>query len=382
MFTFKNCTYLADDWTLRRGDVTVDGDRIVSAGTGGALPAGDAVDASEWVLTPGLLDIHIHGAFGIDIMSASTDELVALTQKLPQFGVTGFFPTTVAATGDRILGAIRNVRQAAEKHEPGTAIDGIHIEGPFVSHEKKGAFDPAMLRDPDCAEYDRFAEAAKGLKLRITAAPELNGACAFYRHVHEKGGLVTIGHTNATKEIALKGLDAGATCFTHLFNAMSGLHHREPGVAGAALLSDAYVELICDGMHVVPDMVDLVFRVKDHDKMVLISDAILAAGLGDGDYNFWNFHITVKDGLAREDSGTIAGSTLTMIHAVSNVQKFAGLGFAQAVKCASLIPARAVGLDGELGSITPGKRADLLVLGKDHELLKTYCRGREVYSRI
>lgn len=382
MFTFKNCTYLADSWTLQKGDVAFDGGRIVYAGPGGAGGAGDFADASEWVIVPGFLDIHIHGAFGIDIMSASVDDLALLAQKLPSFGVTGFFPTTVAADTERTLAAIRNVRLAAETGGPGTAVAGIHIEGPFVSREKKGAFDPAMLRGPDCAEFDRFAAEAKGLRLRITAAPELEGACAFFRHVREKGGLVTIGHTNATQAVAMQGLEAGATCFTHLFNAMSGLHHREPGVAGAALLSDAYAELICDGMHVVPDMVDLVFRTKDHDKLVLISDAILAAGLGDGDYHFWNFHIAVKDGLAREDSGTIAGSTLTLAKAVSNVQKFAGLGFEQAVKCASLIPARAVGLDRELGSITPGKRADLLVLDKNRELLKTYCGGREAYSRL
>jgi len=378
LFTFKNCTYLSDSWELKQGDVSFEADRIVSGIPG---KGGEEIDLGRNILIPGYMDIHIHGANGIDVMTASVDELVTLAEFLPTFGVTSFFPTTVADTTENIVKAIKNVKEAQAKNKKGAAIAGIHIEGPFVNPKRKGAFDITKLRNPDIQEYDQFREAAEGMKIRMTAAPELPGSLELIHHVTETGGSVTLGHTDATQAQAMEGLKNGANCFTHLFNAMRGLYQREPGAAGAALLGDSYMEIICDGMHVHPDMVKLAFKVKDHEKIAMITDAVLAMGLGDGKYIFCGKKILVQDGLVREEDGTIAGSTLTMEKAVINVMKFTGLDLEHTVKSSSLIPARVTGLDHLTGSITAGKIADFAVLDEDHHVVQTYCRGKLAYQR-
>jgi len=379
MFTLKNCTYLSDEWELKKGDVSVEGEKIVSVGRSSG---GEEIDIGDGVLVPGFTDIHIHGANGIDIMTSSPDDIAAMAEYLPAQGVTAFMPTTVSGMKEEILRAVENVREARAKNRMGADIAGVHIEGPFVNLKRKGAFNPKTLRSPDAAEYDRFRKAAGDeMKLRITLAPELPGGLELIRHVRETGGYVTLGHTDATEAVALKGLESGANCFTHLFNAMRGLHQREPGAAGAALLGDSFVELICDGMHVQPDMVKLVFRVKDHGKIALVTDAVLAMGLGDGVYDFCDYKVIVQHGLVREEDGTIAGSTLTMQDAVRNAMRFAGIDLTHAVKCASLVPAQVIGMDGITGSITEGKRADLVVLDKSGFVTRTYCAGKKVYEK-
>ena len=377
MLTFINGSYVSDDFLIKKGNVTINGENIISAGSGEV--SGKTVDLNGNLLSPGFIDIHIHGAKKTDIMDGNADSINRLAVFLASTGTTSFFPTTVAADTESILDAIQRVRKASQKPQ-GASIDGVHIEGPFVSSRRKGVFDPSFLRRPSTSEYDLFHDAAGSLKVRITAAPELEGSARFFRHVRMRGGCVSIGHSDGLEKDAIRGLENGANCFTHLFNAMRGIHHREPGIAGAAIDSSAYTELICDGMHVVPTIVRMVFRARDPNLIALITDAMPAMGCGDGDYSFCGSSVHVKNGKVTEDDGTMAGSTLTMVNAVKNAERFADISLAQAIRCASLVPAKAAGIADRTGSITPGKRADLIVMDYGADIKEVYCRGKKIYD--
>jgi N-acetylglucosamine-6-phosphate deacetylase len=338
------------------------------------------------ILAPGFVDIHIHGGAGIDVMRASHGELPRLNQFLATHGVTGYFPTTVAAPLDQTCTALQRMADAIESAQTsrpsGDDVQarplGIHLEGPFLSHKRRGVHPPENLVEPTLDIFDRIWQAARGHVRMMTIAPELPGALEVITEAACRNVCVSIGHSDAVMEQARAAVKAGARHATHTFNAMRPLDHREPGILGEALTSDELTaDIIVDGIHVAPEIVKLFLQAKGIDRAVLITDATAAAGMPDGDYQLGPIPVQVKDGrctLRGESDGRLAGSVLTMDRAVRNVTTFADWSLRDAVRSASMNPARVAGLV-QHGQLTPGAEANLVVLSPDGEIRKTIVRG-------
>jgi N-acetylglucosamine-6-phosphate deacetylase len=381
MLTLKNGTYLTPEWEFKIGDIVLEQDKIVSAGES-TNEKGTVIDVKGCKITPGLIDIHTHGAIGIDIMTASPAQIAKLSRFLACNGVTSYLPTTVTDGIEAVNKAVENVKIAAENQTDGASIEGIHIEGPYIAHKHKGCHDERKIKLPDINEYCTFRKIlGDKLIIRVTVAPEIQGATEFIKYVTSHGDFVSIGHSDGYSEAAKLGIADGANSFTHLFNGMTGIHHRELGFAGEGLMSGAYVEVICDKMHIHPDMIKMINRIKNIDEILLMTDAMLATGLGDGKYEFGGFEINVNAGLAQTSDGTIAGSTLTLLKGLKNWTEITGMPLEKALKAATINPARAIGIDSKVGSIEAGKRADLVVLDGDMNVEYTFCKGKKVFSR-
>jgi N-acetylglucosamine-6-phosphate deacetylase len=362
--------------------VIADDGRIIEAGPRESLeiPAGAVVvDLGDRILAPGFFDIHIHGGAGHDVMAADPDGLARFERALANHGVTSYCPTTVTAPLDATYRSLEWLASAkSRRHENGRARPlGIHLEGPFISHAKRGVHPPDLLVEPSPALLDKFWQAAGGNVAVMTIAPELPGAIETIRAATEKGICVSLGHSNATLAEAQAGIAAGGRHSTHTFNAMRSLDHREPGVLGEVLYNNNVTsDIIVDGIHVHPEMVDLFLRAKGLDKAVLITDAMSATGMGDGKFRLGSFEVEVKGDRAERD-GVLAGSVLTLDRAVRNVAKFANLKLQQAIRLATVNPARVLRL-GDVGIIAPGARADFVVLTPQGSVERTICAGHAV----
>ncbi|MGA9389795.1 MAG: N-acetylglucosamine-6-phosphate deacetylase [Candidatus Sulfotelmatobacter sp.] len=338
------------------------------------------------ILAPGFVDVHMHGGAGVDVMRASPGELPRLNRFLATHGVTGYFPTTVAAPLDETCTALQRMAEAIESaqtsHNSGDNVQaqplGIHLEGPFLSHKRRGVHPPENLVEPTLDIFDRLWQAARGYVRVMTIAPELPGALEVITEAARRNVCVSIGHSDAVMEQARAGVKAGARHATHTFNAMRPLDHREPGILGEALTNDELTaDIIVDGIHVAPEMVKLFLQAKGIDRAVLITDATAAAGMPDGDYQLGPIQVQVKDGrctLRGETDGQLAGSVLTMDRAVRNVTRFASWSLQDAVRSASINPARVAGL-AQHGQLTPGAQANFVVLSPDGEVRRTIVRG-------
>ncbi|HWW16364.1 MAG TPA: N-acetylglucosamine-6-phosphate deacetylase [Candidatus Dormibacteraeota bacterium] len=339
---------------------------------------------NEAILAPGFVDIHMHGGAGLDVMRAATSELPHLNKFLTTHGVTGYFPTTVAAPLDQTCGALERLADAIEAVQDshpgnGNAVEahplGIHLEGPFLSHLRRGVHPPEYLITPTLEIFDRLWQAARGHVRMMTIAPELPGALEVIAEAARRKVLVSIGHSDAVLDVARAGVKAGAHHATHTFNAMRPLDHRDPGIL-AEVLTDKHItaDIIVDGIHVAPEVVQLFLQAKGLDRAVLITDAMAATGMPDGTYQLGPIQVEVKDGKCTA-GGKLAGSVLTMDRAVRNVAKFAGWSLQHAVRAATLNPARAAGL-AQHGTLVPGAEANLVVLSPGGEVRKTIVRGR------
>jgi len=381
MVTLKNGYYLSpEENRYIRANLRLEGERIEGVGDGAA---GTVYDIEGCRVLPGLIDIHTHGAVGFDTMSASPEETVEWSQFLAKNGVTSFMPTTITASRDEILRALRNLKAASQSPALGATILGVHIEGPYLNVKYKGAHDARYILPPSIKDVKEFGEIlGESLIMRLTLAPEMDGAMDLIRYVVGAGGYVSIGHCDAVLETVNEAVGNGANSFTHLFNAMRGIHHREPGTAGAALLCDAYAEVICDGIHIHPEIVRLICCTKGIDRVISITDAMQAAGLHDGLYPFAGGNVHVVDGAARTPGGKLAGSTLLLRNGVANLARFANIPFEKAILTATVNPAKAVGLDGVIGRIEPGKRADLWVVDDRMNIRYTFCRGKKIYDAL
>lgn len=339
---------------------------------------------SEDTLTSGFFDIHTHGAAGHDIMELDPDALPTVARFLATRGVTQFLPTTVTAPLDRTLASLNHLADAIETATSASARPeaqplGIHLEGPFVSHAKRGVHPPASILPPSIATFDRFWQAARGHIRLMTIAPEEPGALDVIEYATALGVRISIGHSNATAAQARAGIAAGAVSATHTFNAMRALDHREPGILGVTLDDQAlFAEIICDGVHVTPEMVRLWLKAKGPDRGILITDSMAAAGMPDGDYALAGLPVTVKNGVCLSN-GVLAGSVLTMDRAVANLQSMTGASLAVAVRLASINPATMTGFQG-LGELRPGSLADLNRFDSAGRLIQTYVRGIPVPS--
>lgn len=327
---------------------------------------------TESTLCPGFLDVHVHGAGGRDVMEGTPDAIATVSRMLASHGTTRYLATTVTAGVDHTLRALSAIANAIEQ-SPLTgeaAIVGIHLEGPFLSHAKRGVHEPELLQRPSIPLFDSFFEAARGHIRLITVAPEEPGALELIQHARQRGVRVSLGHSDALAAQARAGIAAGATSATHTFNAMRGLTQREPGVLGVVLDSDAlYAELICDGVHTTPEAVRLWLRMKGYERAVLVTDGMAATGMPDGDYLLGSMLAQVKDGVAMHN-GVLAGSVLTMDRAVGNVQAFTGCSLAEAVRFASRNPAAMLG-----SALAPSRAADFNIYNERGQRTGTLVRG-------
>ena len=378
----RNATLVRTDGLQPASDVYIEGGRIARIGRD--LPARGAgvFDVDGRLVSPGFIDLHIHGAAGAMCEQGEPDAVARISAMLVQFGVTGFLPTVATLGQQQLQNAVEGIASTAGG-EPGAQILGIHLEGPYLSPIRAGAQAVPWMREPSVEEVDDLQSRSGGLIRLITVAPELEGAVPFIAAVRGRGVTVAVGHSNATAEEMLLGIEAGASHVTHLFNAMRELHHREPGVIGVGLTEDSVsVELICDGHHLSPRIVNLALRCKPAGKAVLVSDAVGALGMPDGDYEMFGVTCTISDGAVRLRHGrNLAGSCLSLDRAVRNVRRWLpDLSLPRLLASASTSAAEVVGVT-DTGRIDEGLYADLVILEEDLNVAATICRGALVWRR-
>ena len=332
-------------------------------------------------ILPGLIDMHIHGAEGADTMDASEEALQKISWHLGKRGITGFLPTTVTESPERIQNAVRSVAKLQSSEELGAEILGCYIEGPFISEPHKGAHPTEWIREIDLNELQRIIDLGEGAVKIVALAPEKNGAQEAIRLLVDQGVQVALGHTDSTYDTAIDAVNAGASIGTHTYNGMRGLHHREPGMVGAILTQNGvWAELIGDLVHVHPAAIDILLRCKGTDRVILIGDCMRALGLEDGAYTLGALKVIVKDHVPYTESGSIAGSTTDIMSAVWRMIHFVGIDPLEAVHMASLNPARCLKLDDQLGSIRFGKRANLAIVTTDFEPIGVLKDGNFIYK--
>ncbi len=337
-------------------------------------------DFPDAILAPGFIDLHIHGGAGHDVMETDPSALAAIERHMARHGVTSYLPTTVTAPEERILRALEFLGKRISRQdyaEGGARPIGIHLEGPFISHAKRGVHPPEHLVQPSPQIFEKYRQASGGMLRMMTIAPELPGAIDTIQCARKAGVHSSIGHSNAIYSEARQAIDAGADHATHTFNAMRPLDHREPGILGAVLTDDRLsADIIADGIHTDPSMVKLFLNAKGPDRAVLITDAISATGMPEGKYRLGPFEVEVKDGRC-EYQGKLAGSVLMLDRAVRNVMSFADWKLQEAVRLASLNPARVLGIADQRGTIVPGAAADLIALTYKGEVVQTFIAGNQ-----
>ena len=343
--------------------------------------AGSHVDMGDAIIVPGFVDIHVHGGGGYDVMDDFEEALPAVETLLARHGVTAYLPTTVTAPLEITLRALERLGKAVEIAEgdrqqaPGRARPlGIHLEGPFISHARRGVHPPADLLPPRLETFQRFWDASRGKIKMMTIAPELEGARELIAGASRRGVCVSLGHSDASLEAAEQGIAAGASHATHTFNAMRPLGHRDPGILGAVLVDDRLTaDVIADGVHLDPTILQLFLRAKGSDRAVLITDAIAATGMPDGRYRLGSLEVDVRNGTCMSD-GKLAGSVLTMDRAVQNVARVPEWDLRKAVQLATSNPARVVG-ESRRGRLAEGMAADMTVLNQQGDVLRTIVGG-------
>jgi N-acetylglucosamine-6-phosphate deacetylase len=352
------------------------------------LPMKGAVDGaltfpSSYHLIPGFIDLHVHGANNKDVMDASEEALTVLSKTLAVEGVTAYLATTMTAAQADIEKALSAVFHSMHKQEsiPGAAILGVHLEGPFISAAKAGAQCVEHVLPPDVKLITEWQKKFAHVIKLVTLAPELSNSLELIRYLCQHKIVASIGHSDATYAEANDAIKAGCHYVTHLFNAMRGMQQREPGIVTAALLSEKVrAELIVDGIHLHPAIVDLAVKLKGIDNLVLVTDAMRAKCLGNGTYDLGGQAVQVEAGVAKLANGTLAGSVLTMPEAIRNMINFTGCDFYSAVRMAAENPAKVLGLFDKKGSIALDKDADLVVLDEDFCVVMTMVGGRVVYQ--
>ena len=379
MKAFKNALVYVEGEGIKRYNLIFDG-KIQSIG--GNAESADVISIPEnATVFPGFIDEHIHGAGGADAMDGTLSALKTIADTIAGEGTTTFLATTMTQSRENILAAMKAVKEYREAApETGARLLGVHLEGPFIAAAHKGAQPLEYIVKPNIDVFDEY-NAASGNAIKIvTLAPEEEGARQLVAHLKELGVVPSIGHTGAKCADIQNAVKAGAENVTHAYNAQSPLHHREIGTVGSALLYDELnAELIADTIHVSVPAIQLLVKCKPKEKLTLITDAIRAKGLADGESELGGQVVIVKNGEARLKDGTLAGSVLRMNRAVQNLVEKAGVPLLQAVDCAAINPARSLGIDGEAGSIRVGKRADFVVLDDKFDVLYTVRDGKIVY---
>lgn len=341
------------------------------------------VDLKDAIIAPGFIDLHIHGAAGRDVMDADDAALEAVESLIAKHGVTSYCPTTVTAPMDKTLDALGKLGHFIERMASHGAANngrarplGVHLEGPFLSHSKRGVHPPEDLKAPSVDLFHQMWQATVGRVKVVTIAPELPGALDVIHEARNRGVVASLGHSNADYCEALRGISAGGHHATHTFNAMRPLGHRDPGILAAILTHDCMsADIIADGLHVEPAVVKLFLKAMGKERAVLITDGTSATGMPEGKYRLGAFDVEVRDGMVKAMDGTIAGSVLTLDKAVRNVMDFAGWTLQHAVRLASYNPARVLGVEKTKGIIAAGADADFAILNARGEVLNTVIGG-------
>lgn len=342
-----------------------------------------AVDASGMIAVPGFVDIHIHGAKGYDAMNGTYDAIDAISRAIASHGTTSFLVTTMTAPIDDVRRAVEAAAHAMTKGTAGAQVLGVHLEGPFINAEHRGAQLASLILSPSLEAYHAMVGTYEGIVKRVTMAPEIDGALELIRYLRDKGVLISAGHTGASYQEMQCAYGAGMTHVTHLFNGMNPLHHRQPGAPGTALAENGWtVEVIADTVHLHPAILKLAWLCKGADGCALITDAMEATLIGDGTYQLGGQKVIVKDGEARLEAGNLAGSTLTLDRAVRNMVKTVGVHLADALKMASLTPAKLIGVDDRKGRIAAGFDADIVLLDEGQLTVKDVIIGGRRYGDI
>ncbi|HDY7432112.1 TPA: N-acetylglucosamine-6-phosphate deacetylase [Vibrio vulnificus] len=333
-------------------------------------------------LMPGLIDSHVHGSQGCDVMDATHASLNTMSRYFASLGVTAFVATTVTAPVAKIRAALAQVAKSKQQGVEGAEILGAYLEGPYFTEKNKGAHPTQWFRELAVEELDNWISYSDNQLLKVALAPEKEGALAAIRYLANQGISVMLGHTDASYQQVKLALDAGAKGIVHCYNGMRGLHHRDPGVVGAGLLHpECYVEMIADGHHVHPAAIEVAHRCCG-SRMTLITDAMCATGMPDGQYTLGEYQVEMKQGVVTTQEGGLAGSTLTLIEGVKNIQRWLNLPFEQAWLMASHTPAKSLGIQHQLGTLEVGKRASMVALGSDFSIDKTWVNGRLVFDAV
>lgn len=336
----------------------------------------ESLDVSGLYVAPGFIDVHIHGSNGSDVMDGTVESLENISKTIIKTGTTRFLPTTMTQSSERIHTSL-NAIKTYMGHEAGAKILGVHLEGPFISKNAYGAQNPVYIQNPNW----ELIQSHRDLIKIITYAPEHDEAFQFTKALAANHIIPSIGHTCCSYDVACGAIMHGAKGFTHLFNAMTGLHHRNPGAVGAAFTTDAYVELIADGIHVHPHLFSVVEKIKSAERMLLVTDAMRAACLKEGTFDLGGQDVTVKDGVASLADGTLAGSVLNQMMAVKNMTTNTVLDLSNIIKMVTLTPATYLGVSDELGSIEPGKIADVVVFDANFDVHYVFCEGICMFRR-
>ncbi len=375
----KNAKLFDENFDVVESDLSVQGQKIEKVSPN--LTGNDSYDLNGYLIVPGFVDIHIHGCAGSDTCDATREAIEKMAGCLITKGVTSFCPTTMTTSVEQIEAALSNVKNCMENPPEGAAVQGVNMEGPYISASHRGAQKEEYVRTPDWQEFKQMFDNCGGIVKLVDIAPEREGAEEFIRQV-SKFCSVSLAHTDANYEQAKAAFDLGIHHVTHFYNAMAGLNHRNPGVVGAVFDNECVkAEIICDGFHIHPAVLRTTFRLLGEDRTVVISDSMRAAGLPDGVSELGGQTVYVKDGQARLADGTIAGSTTNLYDEVKNLIRF-GIPLRQAIKSVTINPAIEIGAEKEIGSIQVGKTADLVVLDKDFAIKMVVAKGRVMVNNL
>lgn len=381
MLVYRHATLITPDEVIENGSLIVGDGRIRAIGGPDVSLPGDAdvIDAKGLVLAPGFIDLQVNGGFGLDF-TADPATIWDVAARLPRYGVTSFLPTIITSPLETIHQAQDVLMAGPPPGWSGARPLGLHVEGPFLNREKKGAHNPDYLRPPALAGVAGWSPDSF-IRL-VTLAPELPGALDVIDALATRGVVVSAGHSTASFEAAAAGFDRGARYATHLFNAMPALHHREPGLVAAALAdSRVTVGLIPDGLHVHPALVNLVWQLLGRERLNLVTDAMAAMGMSPGEYLLGDFRVTVDETSARLPDGTLAGCVLSLDAILRAFRAFTGASLADAVATVTTTPARLLGLEDRLGRLRPGAAADMVLLTPEGEVIETLVAGELLYRR-
>ncbi|MDI3477983.1 MAG: N-acetylglucosamine-6-phosphate deacetylase [Thermoanaerobacterium sp.] len=373
-----NGRLLLDNNIVDDKDLLIENNKIAAIGKG--LSGDNVINADGNYVSPGFIDIHIHGSAGFDTMDGTFDAINAISKSIAKRGTTSFLPTTMTEDKNKIKNAIKNVYKNKNRVE-GAEILGIHMEGPFINPKQKGAQDEKFILKPTIDNFLELCSDYLDIVKLVTIAPEIEGSLDLIKFLKEKGIIVSVGHTDSTYDEVAAGFKAGITHATHVFNAMRGFHHREVGTLGAIFDLDISAELIADGIHSVFPAIRTVLKLKGKKNTNLITDAMMAANLSDGLYQLGGQDVYVKDGAARLKSGVLAGSTLTLDKAVKNILANTDLSLYESVALASYNSAKVIGVHDRKGLIKEGYDADIVIFDDDINIKKTIVGGKIVYEK-